>query len=78
MGLSVCGVVMQAIVKNPLADPYVLGVSSGAYLGATLAMLLGLGTILGGSAMACWAAPGPSWCRWRWWGWPIWAGRPTR
>ena len=51
MGLSVCGVVMQAIVKNPLADPYVLGVSSGAYLGATLAMLLGLGTILGGSAM---------------------------
>ncbi len=50
-GLSVCGVVMQAIVKNPLADPYVLGVSSGAYLGATLAMLLGLGTILGGSAM---------------------------
>lgn len=51
MGLSVCGAVMQAIVKNPLADPYVLGVSSGAYLGATLAMLLGLGTILGGSAM---------------------------
>ena len=51
MGLSVCGVVMQAIVKNPLADPYVLGVSSGAYLGATLAMLLGLGTILGGGAM---------------------------
>lgn len=50
-GLSVCGVVMQAIVKNPLADPYVLGVSSGAYLGATLAMLLGLGTLLGGSAM---------------------------
>lgn len=51
MGLSVCGVVMQAVVKNPLADPYVLGVSSGAYLGATLAMLLGLGTVLGGSAM---------------------------
>ena len=51
VGLSVCGVVMQAIVKNPLADPYVLGVSSGAYLGATLTMLLGLGTILGGSAM---------------------------
>ena len=30
MGLSICGVVMQAIVKNPLADPYILGVSSGA------------------------------------------------
>ena len=51
MGLSVCGVVMQAIVKNPLADPYVLGVSSGAYLGASLAMLLGFGGLLGGSAM---------------------------
>lgn len=51
MGLSVCGAVMQAIVKNPLADPYVLGVSSGAYLGASLAMLLGFGGLLGGSAM---------------------------
>lgn len=51
MGLSVCGAVMQAIVKNPLADPYVLGVSSGAYLGASLAMLLGVGGLLGGSAM---------------------------
>ena len=30
MGLAVCGVVMQAVVKNPLADPYVLGISSGA------------------------------------------------
>ena len=30
MGLSVCGVIMQAIVKNPLADPYILGISSGA------------------------------------------------
>ena len=35
-GLSLCGVVMQAVVKNPLADPYVLGVSSGASLGATV------------------------------------------
>ena len=51
MGLSVCGVVMQAIVKNPLADPYILGVSSGAYLGASLAMLLGAGTALGGASM---------------------------
>ena len=30
--LALCGVVMQAIVKNPLADPYILGVSSGASL----------------------------------------------
>ena len=47
MGLAVCGVVMQAIVKNPLADPYVLGVSSGASLGATLAIMLGVGSFLG-------------------------------
>ena len=49
MGLSVCGVVMQAVVKNPLADPYVLGISSGASLGATLAILLGVGAFFGGN-----------------------------
>ena len=47
MGLSVCGVIMQAVVKNPLADPYILGISSGASLGATAAILLGLGVALG-------------------------------
>lgn len=47
MGLSVCGVIMQAVVKNPLADPYVLGVSSGASLGATLAILFGAGALFG-------------------------------
>lgn len=47
MGLAVCGVVMQAIVKNPLADPYILGVSSGASLGATVAIMLGVGSFLG-------------------------------
>lgn len=47
MGLSVCGVIMQAIVKNPLADPYILGISSGASLGATAAILLGIGVALG-------------------------------
>ena len=47
MGLSVCGVVMQAVVKNPLADPYVLGISSGASLGATCAILLGIGAVFG-------------------------------
>ena len=49
MGLSVCGAVMQAVVKNPLADPYVLGISSGASLGATFAIILGIGTIFGGN-----------------------------
>lgn len=48
-GLSVSGVVMQAIVKNPLADPYVLGISSGASLGATLAVMLGVGVAWGGN-----------------------------
>lgn len=46
-GLAVCGVIMQAIVKNPLADPYILGISSGASLGATSAILLGIGASLG-------------------------------
>ena len=47
MGLSVCGVIMQAVVKNPLADSYVLGISSDASLGATLAIMLGVGAFLG-------------------------------
>lgn len=49
MGLTVSGIVMQAIVKNPLADPYILGISSGASLGATLGIMLGFGAILGGN-----------------------------
>ncbi|MDQ7779397.1 MAG: iron ABC transporter permease [Planctomycetota bacterium] len=40
-GLSVAGVLFQGILRNPLAEPYVLGVSSGAGLGATVAILLG-------------------------------------
>lgn len=47
MSLSISGVVMQAIVKNPLADPYILGISSGASLGATVAVMLGVGVTLG-------------------------------
>lgn len=41
--LSLSGVVMQAIVKNPLADPYILGISSGASLGATLGIAFNVG-----------------------------------
>lgn len=51
MGLSVCGVIMQAVVKNPLADPYVLGISSGASLGATLAIMLGVGAVFGSNSV---------------------------
>jgi iron complex transport system permease protein len=43
--LSVCGAVYQSVFRNPLTDPYVLGVSSGASLGAAVAILLGWGTI---------------------------------
>ena len=50
-GLAVCGVIMQAIVKNPLADPYILGISAGASLGATAAVLLGIGAALGENAI---------------------------
>ena len=46
-GLSVTGAVMQAVVRNPLADPYLLGVSSGASLGAVLAIALGVGSLFG-------------------------------
>ncbi|MDH5299421.1 MAG: iron ABC transporter permease [Desulfobulbaceae bacterium] len=38
-GLAVCGVLFQGILLNPLADPYTLGVSSGAAFGASLALV---------------------------------------
>lgn len=40
-GLAVVGVVMQAMVRNPLADPYLLGVSSGASVGAVSVLAFG-------------------------------------
>lgn len=40
-GLALAGAVMQAITRNPLADPYLLGLSSGAALGAVLFLLVG-------------------------------------
>ena len=39
MGLSVSGAAFQGMFKNPMADPYVLGISSGAALGAAIAMI---------------------------------------
>ena len=41
-GLGICGVTLQAILRNPLAEPYLLGTSSGAGLGAVLAIMLGV------------------------------------
>ena len=49
--LSLAGALMQVLVRNPLADPYVLGISGGAAVAALLSMLLGLGGVwLTGSA----------------------------
>jgi iron complex transport system permease protein len=45
IGLSVSGVVMQALIRNPLVDPYITGVSSGAALGAILTLLAGVSII---------------------------------
>jgi iron complex transport system permease protein len=43
--LAVAGVLLQALFRNPLADPYVLGVSGGAAVGALLAMIAGAAAI---------------------------------
>lgn len=51
--LAMAGALMQVLLRNPLADPYVLGLSGGAAVGALLAMLAGMGTVLiSGSAFA--------------------------
>ena len=42
-GLGLCGVVLQSLLRNPLADPFVLGVSSGASTGAVVIGVLGVG-----------------------------------
>jgi iron complex transport system permease protein len=41
--LALAGALLQVLLRNPLADPYVLGISGGAGVGAILALLLGLG-----------------------------------
>lgn len=42
-GLATCGVVLQSLLRNPLADPYLLGISAGASTGAVMVAVLGLG-----------------------------------
>ncbi len=51
--LALAGALMQTLLRNPLADPYVLGISGGAAVGALGAMLLGLGSfwLTGGSIL---------------------------
>ena len=47
-GLSLCGILMQALTKNSLADPYVLGISQGASAGAVSVIMYGYLSFLGG------------------------------
>ncbi|MDZ8202067.1 iron ABC transporter permease [Microbacterium sp. SSW1-59] len=49
--LAIAGVVIQALVRNPLADPYLLGISSGASTGAAASILFGIGSSLGAIAL---------------------------
>ncbi len=66
--LAASGVVLQAILRNPLAEPYILGISSGAALGVITAVMLGLSwRFLGGSPLAIMAfvfALGTVWLVW--------------
>ncbi|NIF15496.1 iron ABC transporter permease [Pantoea sp. Cy-639] len=59
-GLAMCGVILQALLRNPLADPYLLGLSAGASTGAVAVGLLGLGgatlTLSGGAFTGALAA----------------------
>lgn len=47
--LSVCGTTFQGLLRNPLAEPYILGVSTGAAAGASISIVLGLGRSVFGS-----------------------------
>lgn len=49
-GLALAGAVMQSLTRNPLADPYLLGLSSGASLGAVAVLVLGLALALPAAA----------------------------
>ncbi len=51
-GLALVGVVIQALVRNSLADPYILGVSSGASVGATLVIIFGAFSAFGQFALS--------------------------
>ena len=45
--LAVSGVVMQSIFRNPMADPFIIGLSSGAAVGASISILMGLSISIG-------------------------------
>ena len=54
IGLSVSGLLMQTLFRNPLADPSLLGISSGSSLGVALVVLMGTATGLSVSTLALW------------------------
>ena len=54
-GLALSGAVMQALLRNPLAEPYVLGISAGASTGAVLIVILGMGVGVVGLSMGAFA-----------------------
>lgn len=58
-GLSICGLLMQTLFRNPLAGPFVLGISSGASLGVALLILGGslFGGVLLSSSISNWSLP---------------------
>lgn len=67
--LAAAGVALQALLRNPLADPYILGISSGAGLGATLAIIGGFSwTLWGRSPVALFAFAGAVGTVWLVWG----------
>ena len=58
IGLSVSGLLMQTLFRNPLADPSLLGISSGSSLGVALVVLMGTATGLSVSTLALWSTFG--------------------
>jgi len=66
--LACAGVVFQALLRNPLADPYILGISSGAGLGVMVAVMSGFTwTFWGRSPIAVFAFAGAIWTVWLVW-----------
>ena len=57
-GLAVSGLQMQSILRNPLADPHIMGISSGASLGAAIAILAGGVSLSGGMSVVMAAITG--------------------
>jgi len=57
-GLAIAGACIQTLVRNPLADPYLLGISAGAGVGATLVIVIGAFTALGAWALSAGALGG--------------------